>query len=76
MENRKVLIFAFTTGAIISNVTWLKHFDFRSFTFGKPALAVVYAIGFVIFIVRIRKMRGVNISPAFFSGQLLTIFCR
>ncbi len=55
MENKKALIFAFTIGAIILGVTLFKQFDFRSFTFEKPALAVVYAIGFVIFIVLIRK---------------------
>ncbi len=55
MENRKALVFGSTIGAIILGVTLFKQFNFKSFEFEKPALAVVYMIGLVICILFIRK---------------------
>ncbi|HMR85515.1 MAG TPA: hypothetical protein PKE30_20370 [Niabella sp.] len=48
METKKALLFTFTIGAIILGVTLFKKFDFQTFTFEKPALAVVYIIGFIM----------------------------
>jgi len=48
MENKKALSFVFTIVAIILGVTLFKKFDLEKFEFEKPALAIVYMIGFVI----------------------------
>ncbi|MGC4233820.1 MAG: hypothetical protein QM594_12655 [Niabella sp.] len=48
METKKALLFAFTIGAIILGVTLFKQFDFQNFTFEKPALAIVYIVGFIL----------------------------
>lgn len=47
MENKKVLVFAFSIIAIILAVVLFKQFDFENLKFEKPALAVVYIIVFV-----------------------------
>jgi hypothetical protein len=48
MENKKTLSFPFIIIAIILGVVLFKQFDFQTLRFDKPALAIVYLIGFVI----------------------------
>jgi hypothetical protein len=48
MENRKALKFCFGIVAIILGVTLFKQFDFGTFKFEKPAMAIVYVVGFII----------------------------
>lgn len=48
MENKKTLSFPFIIIAIILGVVLFKQFDFKTLQFEKPALAVVYLIGFAI----------------------------
>ncbi len=48
MEPKRSLSFPFLIIAIIIGVTLYKQFDFQSLTFKKPAMAVVYFIGFAI----------------------------
>lgn len=48
MENKnKVPVFTFSIVAIILSVVLYKQFDFKTLTFEKPALAIVYIIVFV-----------------------------
>lgn len=48
MENKnKVPVFTFSIVAIILGVVLYKQFDFKTLTFEKPALAIVYIIVFV-----------------------------
>lgn len=46
---------AFAIGAIILGMRLLREFDFQTFRFEKPVLAIVYFIGFIIFISLIVK---------------------
>ncbi len=55
MENKKAISFGFTIGAIIIGVALVKQFDFQNFKLEKPALAIVYVIGFAFCISAIIK---------------------
>ncbi len=58
-EQKKSLSFVFTIIAIIVGVAFFKQFDFKTYTFEKPALAAIYGITFIFSIVIIiRKYRG------------------
>jgi len=48
MNNKNALTSVFTLIAIILGVTLFKKFDFETWTFEKPALAIVYLIAFLI----------------------------
>lgn len=55
MINKNALMGAFAIGAIILGMRLLREFDFQTFRFEKPVLAIVYFIGFIIFISLIVK---------------------
>ena len=55
MENKKGLPFGFVIMAIIIGVALFEEFDFANLKFEKPALAIVYIIGFVLSIILIVK---------------------
>lgn len=55
MENKNALTFTFTVIAIILGVVLFKQFDFKTFRFEKPALAVIYIVVFVFSVYVIRK---------------------
>jgi len=48
MNNKNALTSVFTLIAIILGVTLFKKFDFETWTFEKPALAIVYSIALFI----------------------------
>ena len=47
MDKKKSISFTLSIVAIILGVTLYKQFDFKTFTFEKPALAAVYGITFI-----------------------------
>ncbi|MDQ1164359.1 hypothetical protein [Flavobacterium sp. SORGH_AS_0622] len=55
MENKKPISFIFLVIAIILGVTLYKQFDFETFKFEKPALAVLYIIVFVFSVIVLIK---------------------
>jgi predicted ferric reductase len=55
METKKLSSFAFKVIAVILGVSLFKQFDFKNFTFEKPALAIVYLIVFAFSIYSIVK---------------------
>ncbi|MBC9930694.1 hypothetical protein [Chitinophaga qingshengii] len=55
MESKKSLLFLFTIIAFILGMALFKQFNFQTFSFAKPALAILYSIVFVasvVFVVR------------------------
>lgn len=60
MENKKVVNFIFWIVAIILGVTLFKQFDFETFKFEKPALAVIYFLcfAFSVFILVKNSKKG------------------
>ena len=60
MEKKKVVNFIFWIVAIILGVTLYKQFDFETFKFEKPALAVVYFLcfAFAVFILVKNSKKG------------------
>ncbi len=59
MDRKRSLSFVFTITAIIIGAALFRGFDFQNFTFKKPALAIVYIIGFVISIAFLfKKQKG------------------
>ncbi|TDX14263.1 hypothetical protein [Flavobacterium sp. S87F.05.LMB.W.Kidney.N] len=55
MENKKPITFIFWVITIILGVTLYKQFDFETFKFEKPALAVLYIIVFVFSVIVLIK---------------------
>jgi membrane protein DedA with SNARE-associated domain len=55
MEKKKGLNFFWGIIAIILGTTLFKQFDFKNFKFEKPALDIVYIIGFIISIYFLMK---------------------
>ncbi|RYE25946.1 MAG: hypothetical protein EOP51_02245 [Sphingobacteriales bacterium] len=47
MEKKNAMTFTLSIVAIILGVALYKQFDFKTFKFDKPALAVVYLIAFI-----------------------------
>ena len=55
MENKKALSFTLGVTAIILSVVLFKQFDFEKLKFEKPAIAIVYIIGFstsILFLIK------------------------
>jgi len=48
MDKQKAPVFTLSIVAIIVGVALYRQFDFETLSFQKPALAVVYAITFVV----------------------------
>lgn len=55
MENKKALLFMFWVVAIILGASLFKQFDFQTFKFENPALAIIYAIVFIFSVYYIIK---------------------
>ncbi|MFD0939547.1 hypothetical protein [Pedobacter boryungensis] len=48
MNNKKGLSFPLIIIAVVLGVTIYKQFDFKSFTFESPAMAVIYILTFLM----------------------------
>ena len=55
MEKKKEIPFGFMIIALILGIALYKAFDFENLSFEKPALAIVYIIGFLLSIIFIIK---------------------
>lgn len=60
MEKENSYLFSFIITAIVLAALLFKRFDFENLKFEKPAIAILYGIGFLIslyFLIRNRKKR-------------------
>ena len=48
MESKNLYLFSFAITTIIVGLLLFKRFDFENFRFEKPAIAIIYIIGFFI----------------------------